>query len=270
MNYLPKEEWLHLAPKHSGTTRHLHNTTYCNGGSKSLKIERKENGDIDAICFRCGKSGKHSVSVYRKQRIEEALTGGVHSYHNKQSEYREIGTSNTNNWPTEASLYFLKGGIRPSEASRHGWEYSKTLARLTWPLQGGNGWLSRKVFDYDEAPKELRYYKDKTLNTTLLTHKDTEVLVIVEDLLSAMKINRQYNVLCLHGTNLTQHGVTNVLKYNKYCVWLDNDNAIVKQKQLKIHKKLQQLGESVLILTEKDPKMFSNKEIKDLVERNND
>jgi hypothetical protein len=47
------EEWIGFAPSHIGKIRANHSADYCEGGSKSMIVERKDNGDLHAHCFRC-------------------------------------------------------------------------------------------------------------------------------------------------------------------------------------------------------------------------
>ena len=99
-----------------------------------------------------------------------------------------------------------------------------------------------------------------------------DTIVIVEDIISAMKIARLREEYCacpLLGSSLS-YDMENQLveKFSNSAVWLDRDKA---KNALRISRKLKQRGlDSRVIVTEDDPKEYSKEVIRKFLKKKND
>lgn len=100
----------------------------------------------------------------------------------------------------------------------------------------------------------------------------SDYLVISEDFLSSYRIRRVgFNSIAILGTDIKEKYLIKVLsKYqpSTVCIWLDDDNTIVRQKQSRLKRKLEAYGvENSRIIRGlgKDPKEFTDSEIAGIV-----
>lgn len=97
-------------------------------------------------------------------------------------------------------------------------------------------------------------------------YKETRTLVIVEDIVSAIKVSRHYGALPLFGSHVTHDIVNKIAKskhIDKVIVWLDDDKVM----QSRVYsRKLTLLLPTISVWTEKDPKDYSDDEIVEEVE----
>jgi len=97
----------------------------------------------------------------------------------------------------------------------------------------------------------------------LTIYGDSDIIILVEDVLSAIKIARlspEYCAMPLLGSSLsTEHEETLRNKFNTIHVWLDRDKA---KQGIKISRNLKQKGiTSRTIITDLDPKEYKEGEI---------
>ena len=97
----------------------------------------------------------------------------------------------------------------------------------------------------------------------LTIYGDSDIIILVEDVLSAIKIARlspEYCAMPLLGSSLsTKHEETLRNKFNTIHVWLDRDKA---KQGIKISRNLKQKGiTSRTIITDLDPKEYKEGEI---------
>ena len=103
--------------------------------------------------------------------------------------------------------------------------------------------------------------------------RDNNVVVIVEDYISAVRCSRYANTMCLFGTSVNKSVAEEVFhKYNKIIVWLDGDSAGRKASDniMLIFNILQSRyafeNKSIVeINTTQDPKTYTNSEIARLI-----
>lgn len=113
-------------------------------------------------------------------------------------------------------------------------------------------------------------------------HVGSNVIVLVEDFISYIRVGSQYSTCCLFGTNLGNDTLTELLKtYDSIIVWLDNDagrrdgrnpgqdaaKKIIGRLQNIIYKKFA-LGNKVVynVITEHDPKCYTDSEIRSIID----
>lgn len=125
-------------------------------------------------------------------------------------------------------------------------------------------WESRSVTG--GSPKAISYGQ-KPYEILPSRNGECDVLVIVEDYVSAIKVSRFYNTLPLFGSYLPLDKLNNLVNNPKsewILIWLDHD---MFGTSLNMARKLANLGKSCgIINTPKDPKSNTNEEIIQAVE----
>ena len=108
-------------------------------------------------------------------------------------------------------------------------------------------------------------------------------VVLVEDYLSAVRVGQHYDTYCLWGTKCSYEFLKELFdSYETVLVWLDNDGTketnsgqVAAQKICKMansilsyknRKRLTPLWAVKNVLTENDPKTFSDTEIREILE----
>jgi hypothetical protein len=128
------------------------------------------------------------------------------------------------------------------------------------------GWQGR-YFGKDNKPKWWNQGNlkdiDKIINSSMLSTS----IVLVEDIISAIKVGRQYGTKPLFGSYID---IANIYKlYKKYntkkiVLWLDKDK---QRHAYQTSVKLNSIGiNSNVIVTLKDPKEYNNEEIRKIYE----
>lgn len=280
--YLTPQEWdeyLPLAPERDGDQIA---TNHCKDGANNARFYIKRSGNkLLAFCHHCGKRGIYYLDDHnlpdlkarwdRLQTPPEARDGEIYLPYDITHDVRE--------WPQQAHVWLLSASITPDEASKdYGIRYSPFYSRIILPVYHSGdlvGYQSRKVFDQgDPFPKYLSRFKSKDLSYYYLLNRSgngTEC-VVVEDILSAIRINRDTGLAaCAVLGNFPSDHCLNwlVSRYSKITIWFDDDNAQVKANQLRLKNTLDQYGvQTRVIKTGRDPKKETAEGISDYLGHN--
>jgi len=98
-----------------------------------------------------------------------------------------------------------------------------------------------------------------------LTKYGQGVIILVEDVLSAIKIARVDGLagVPLLGSSLSREHESKLLNKEKVYIWLDRDKA---KNAVRIKNRLRELGlTSKAIITDDDPKVYTANQIKEIV-----
>lgn len=264
---LHPDDYVHLAPDGIGSQRYNHNDSGCSGSSKSLIVSRKEDDSISAYCFRCGEKGYYKPDGFRKASIMPAVSSSCGSLCLPTGGYDKF-----EQWPAEARRWLFTARLGKIEAELHDMVYVPWMKRVVIPCYDPDkpdtilGYNARGIGDF-EGPKWVAKSVD---NQRFFWHpKDiiynNNIIYIVEDILSSIRINNYYNSISLNGTNL-RSGTKNYLvkHYNTFIIFLDNDNSLVCSKALEIKKELSLYGQTSIITLATDPKNLSNKQLREV------
>lgn len=259
-------------------TRVNHDTDDCYGDSNSLLIERKDDGTISAKCFRCGKYGRYSKDVLRRTRSEGKAEGAIPErkslggFRGKHWTIPKDAVNSVTDWPIHAYHWVRQYGITDDEIREHQIVYSDRLGRVILPVFDNEGlafFQTRKIHDSDTKPKYLTYRNRNSFKVIMKAGSviPSPAIVLTEDLLSAIKCGRIIDSSPLFGTDISDlHLAYLVFHYNNFIVFLDDDNSIVKKKQLVLKNRLEQYGKVTLIRdVDKDPKECTDTELKDIL-----
>ena len=268
MTFLRKNEYLPFAPDSEGQI-HI-NHAGCAAGTdtkRRLYIRRLENGHVVAFCHHCNKSGSHGEDKFRSLEAIKKTAGSGGSAGRTVSLPSDF-ESDPQKWDSKARSWVYKYGITDEEIRKYGIGYSAKNGRVVLPSwEDGKllGYQMRKIFPTDPLPKYVTYYNKKNFVWKDLTSTNS-ILVLCEDVLSAIKLHRYYGSIALLGTNLHKDTYKYLLGFKKIIIYLDNNNAEVRLMRSKIQRNISVLvPDTSICILERDPKTLSNKELGGLV-----
>lgn len=163
-----------------------------------------------------------------------------------------------------------------AEGIKHGWKYSPKWDQLVFIFNDGEGGVActqARNFNPERAAKR-KYYNSgspKDVLPIFSSSRELEaslrrVLVVVEDAVSAAKISRQCDAMPCLGSYLPARKIMalKALNYETLLVWLDADKL---REAREIENLAKWIGlSSRTIYTEKDPKEYSDDEIRKTLE----
>jgi len=267
---LDPSEFMEHAPLINGAQVHI-NHEGCPEGldrKKRLYIKRLPDNTVLAYCHHCGSSGYYTdkiTNIHSKNRIQAIAK-------DPKDLRLPIDTEvNQSVWPTTARAWLLKYGITEKEIKNHGIVYSPSVDRLLFPIyMDGNyvGWQGRSFAKDGDVPKYLTTVDSDNPSGNCGVYKhglDSSTAVLVEDIISAIKVSRTTDAIALLGSHPTPEVINWIAnRYKNTYIWLDNDKPEVIKQQNKLASLFKVLvsGRVELILTSKDPKDHSDNEIK--------
>ena len=162
-------------------------------------------------------------------------------------------------------MWLKKYGIMEKEVEDCLWSDSKQW--LIFPIYSNHGnkiliaWQARNFHPIRYKPKYITY--GPVGDILHIIGQPSNKIILVEDILSAIKVGRSLcQAMPLFGSNISLRLLTRLQERFKYLgIWLDMDKA---KESLKSKLRASQLKfEKVFsIITEKDPKDYTNEEIK--------
>lgn len=161
--------------------------------------------------------------------------------------------------------WIKKYGIWNDEIQEHGILWSKSQEQLIFPIYENAyacdviAWQARNF--KPNSRKYLTFGKiDEILHILGLTKHTNSDIIIVEDMVSAIKVSRHFRCMPLFGSGCSRAKLTRLRRYSE-CLkfWLDADKFGTSMKMAKV---AAQLGfKTSVIHTEKDPKEHTNEQI---------
>jgi len=249
-------------------TRVNHDSPDCFGESQSMIVSKNSSGIIHAFCFRCGRRG-----IYAKDRelITPTKMNGTYVPQvvasTKLIEDIKLPVDinhECREWPSSARTYLRKARVTTDEVKKYKIGYSASFGRLVLPVFKGNilvGYQLRRVLKRDEGPKCITKKHNKFFFSHIQNGKGT--CVVVEDLLSCIRVGRHVSSIALFGTSASNAVINALRKYKRVEIWLDDDNEQVRRKQRELLHILENfVDEAVLITGEHQPKDLSEQILK--------
>lgn len=210
-------------------------------------------------CFRCGfhdyePYGLRSISTLERHRIER--------------EYlvqREVALPEdyTLDVPSWVAVWYFQYGISAELARAYGIGYSPSLHRIVLPVYSDTGKLVAVQMRAANSNVQPKYLNPEGPSVRGAVFRATApifsgVTVVVEDILSAIKIGRVAHACSILGTKMTDARANYIAaRYHTAIVWLDSDKA-GRVGAAKAMRKLEMQGMRVRqVVTPKDPKTYT-------------
>lgn len=265
---MPDSEWLPFAPEEPGTVRINHTSSICAGSSNSLKITRTDDDRIYAKCYRCGGWGSHAGRMAAVSSLARRIRTPRTSVLREVKLPTDLSMS-LKTFPVKVRSYLSKCGITEPDLITYGIGWSEHWERLILPVYRGSdveGLQARYFGDDAGQPKYITRYKnsgDFYQNFPARSATDDKLCVIVEDMISAVRIAKQFNAVCLYGTEMSDKCLEMVVNgYERAIIWTDYDNYVVRKKGAAMRRRLTSLGiDAKILMSVTDPKHYSDADI---------
>ncbi len=237
------------------------------GEGKVMLVDHKEQG-YSAWCHRCNDKGWHPHPRPSLAERVERLRAGKAEDDAIAADPRPPMPANFDptTWPLHARVWLYKAGISNDIIVQQGFYYAPRHDRVVLPVlhEGSVVYWQARGFDKGRA----KYINPPVDRSTVTPHytmgdKDALPIVLTEDILSAVRVGMVTASYSLLGTSPSYQLLLLVAASNRRCVvWLDPD-AAGRKGATKTSKALRNLGVDTRVLhTEKDPKFYSNEEIR--------
>lgn len=175
------------------------------------------------------------------------------------TDLRSTQIDTTEDIPIQAKQWLFQYGIKPNEIKDFGISWNEEHQLLVL-IKAPDYWQARTF-----GKHKVKYMSSGQKPLTFYGYSDR--VVCVEDILSAIKISRlspEWCALPLLGSHLSETVSERLGRdFKSVVIWLDRDKASVA---LQVAKNLKQRGiNSSVVITELDPKEYSEKEIAELL-----
>lgn len=182
--------------------------------------------------------------------------------------------------PLEVVQWYFKCGLTLEAITRHGLGASKGVLQVTKSFNIPGTYAILPVCHLGHmsgyqargfSGSRSKYVNIGSLNHLLYFDKNLYgPTVVVEDIMSALRISDiGYNVICVMGTHLSNEKLVEALFLGKICaeiiIWLDSDVPGQKAAQI-LREKFKWITKCKIIQSTKDPKLYSNDEIRRLID----
>jgi ribosomal protein S27AE len=147
--------------------------------------------------------------------------------------------------------------------------YSEGADRLIFPVYYHDELKGYQARAIDREPKWISYFYEQSWGKKfpyIATWQGSEYIVIVEDIISALKISKINSCISLLGCSANVNLINFIAKHGeKFKVWLDGDEAGEKGAE-KLIKQLSLISDVGAIKTAKDPKCYSYDKIRKYID----
>jgi len=243
----------------------------CQGTSQALRIERKSDGGIKAYCFRCNESGSYSSKKTRLANLKKQFgTQVITRTEDKVFKMPAKLISDPKDFSLEALQWLNKYKITATEIHEHSILFNPSINRLVLPVYKDGElvlFMYRQLVE-DGYPKYIVYQRDHKDSCGKLIDTGTNNVVIVEDMLSAIKCSRVtgYSSYAMLGSHIGPVDKINLItQFDNFIIYLDNDSRQIKIKQGVLKNFFSMFNKpAYLIKVDKDPKDFNQKELENM------
>lgn len=270
MNYRETDWYLAIKDMPVGTRLRMPHAG-CSVGD-ALMVSKTDKG-VNAWCFLCKQPGMFVPAppeslAHKLARINSQSAVDATLQKTKALPLPKV--ENPSEWPLEARLWLYKAGINNADIMASGIYYHSGSSRVVIPVYHGSTlvyWQARG-FEKD-MPKYLNPPSGERGSIVAQWPGDKRCLVLTEDWLSGYRVHRAtgLEVNALLGTYLNDTIAGKIINggYETVAVWLDGDKPGQDSARV-ILKKLRAFNiPAINIVTQKDPKLYSNREIKEIL-----
>ena len=252
--------------------------------TKQRLFVKRERGKLMAYCHNCGTHGTLSLKDSRIRRGGENLL-----IENEKLHLPPDITFEPTEQPVEHIAWLHQYGIGRTLQLDYKIGWSNAFGRTILPVFGDGELLAyqrRRVLRHDMGEKYLTTRLKNIKHPVFKSYPQPDAnfgppfrpLVLVEDILSAIKVGMEFDSWALLGTYMPNTVVDEVVAagYTDVVVWLDDDNKQVKRTQKSIRRRLSPYVDVYVMRRSDmgvrpedkfDPKIFSPSEIRAGVDR---
>lgn len=254
-------DWLEIAKNiPQGGNRRMACSESC-GQDNSQLVSHSHKG-YNRYCFRCQAHqfvphGQLRIADIERHKRERAIM---------DARVPTLPDDYTLDVPVRKMFWYLQYGIDADLAREYRIGYSEKLDRIVLPVYEEEELTALQMRAVDKwiKPKYLNPHGPKVSSAVFQSHTDNNgITVVVEDILSAIKVGKVAHTTSILGTNMTDARAMKIAKQNHTAIlWLDNDKA-GHNGRVDAVRQLQMQGlEVYTVQSERDPKKYNTDEIK--------
>lgn len=255
-------EWLKIAKKLPLAQKTRVN---CECGSGKTKVINHNQQGYSYFCFRCddkdfvGKGKQTLEELAELKRLNEEAANTVYKI--------ELPPDFTKDIPLIGRLWLYQAGVTESLWKQYGFGWSEKMQRVVMPVYKGDKlvWFQARAVHAGQKPKYINPTGDRS-NLIYWTGDTTDKseIVVVEDILSAIRVGNTKTACSLLGTKITTRQAGLLGDYARVTTWLDNDEAGIKGAYT-VRRLVGMVTEVRNIRTDSDPKTYTNSEISEIL-----
>jgi hypothetical protein len=239
------------------------------GDGKTMVVNH-HSSHYSVYCHRCGyKTGKDK-GYQTLEQLNATREMDKLAHEQTQTLALPLDTNyDPDTWPTEARMWLYKASIYGKLLTLNRIGYSPKLNRVVLPTYTGttlNYYQLRKLTGTGAKYINPRVNKAELMHWTMPDSKqgDETIAVVVEDVLSSIRIGQHYPTAALLGTKLSTQQASKLSRFKTVISWFDNDKAGYDCAN-QIRLALGLVTNTKNIKTELDPKEYSSSEIKSII-----
>lgn len=231
----------------------------CGDTRRRLYVARTSNGYL-FHCHNCAPafSGRCRTSNNRRLSNRDLLSSQEVT---KDESILSLPEDYTPRISDAGVAWLMKYGITPDEIKRFKIGYSPSANRVILPVYRDGAlifWQGRALGE--AKPKYLSPHIKGDNKWFVNPSVTSTTVVLVEDVLSAIKVGRVSASIALLGSHIPNSILDICSQYDKIILWLDYDKRVEAVKYAKRLHSL--LGKQILVVaTQKDPKEYPTEEI---------
>lgn len=236
------------------------------GKDKALGIARTTQGWVWK-CHRCGESGGKNI---KNLSPKDALRWIKSLKEKPIARVREVYLPEdfTTKIPTKGIAWLYEKGIMDEDIELYHFGYSRYYGRLIMPVYDKGNliyWQGRLLKEPDrDHPKYMSVFSDRKDVYFKVFGTWSDNVVLVEDILSAVKVGKISDCYALLSTNVDDALIFQLAKeYTKVQIWLDSNMAAKVTKYVSRYRSFGLKVEA--IHTQEDPKFYALKKIKEIL-----
>jgi len=233
--------------------------------SACLRIGNEVEG-ISFYCFKCGETGWLSAFNSPAERAKRRAAQDAYT-EAKASQSYDIPLDFSQEIPSKGLAWLGAGGWTVDMITRYNIGWSDKLFRVIVPIVfqcSQIGYTARAVESW-QRPKYLEKCPDGGMwESSPFTDADNfkTRAVICEDILSAGRCGEIIKAYSILGTSLNTKQLSTFMQYDRIYLWLDPDKG-GRDGCLSMINRLRLFSEVHIINSLCDPKLLTNKQIKD-------
>lgn len=228
-------------------------------GNNKLGITRFRDGTVKAHCFHCGDKGTWKPDVRPLDSLKN-----LHKAVKREFHLPYDFEMNVSKWPGWAYAWPTQYGVTEDELNFWGVGYSARYDCVVLPCYSSSGFVGYQTRNRNPTRKYDSFRVADYLYNICVRYPGAPV-VLVEDIISSIKVGRQFNVCAMLSTSANDGVLAEMSKYNYFVIWLDNNNYKVKEKRAKLKRTLSLLGNVKVVEDLSDPKKYTNEQIRGAV-----
>jgi hypothetical protein len=221
-------------------------------------------------CFACGANPFETKGKQTLEQLAEIKRLNNELLATEEGPLR-LPKDATNNIPLEGRLWLYSNGITDRLRKQYNIMYSERLRRVILPVYDSKGtliWFQCRALLEGQKPKYLQPSRDKASvvfeSTSETTKRSTGSVVLVEDIMSAIRVGEVIKTFSLLGTRASIYQINSLSAYDTVSVWYDSDKA-GKRGAATIRKTIGMLTDTKNICVEHDPKAYSKQQIENIL-----